>query len=437
MEVNQKDQDVLLVNENGDTKLNVVAGLGEDGKPKVVPPKNENEPNFMRLDKQGNVLDNFMANFVRQYKEPTHFGFFKVSADQVENSSIVMQEMLKDPNNPSNKSMLDSYRVLPEDFIQKEANQEQVSPHQENTKPEFKPLDESRIDWNQLERLGVTRETLEKNGSLEAMLNWKKSPELIPITPKFDDITLRTEARLSFRETADGHITVGIHAIRKEPELDRPFFNVRLSNEDKQNLLNTGNAGRLIKIEPIKGQPISAYVSVDKLTNELVACRADKIRIPAEIKGIKLDDNQKQKLSGGQTIYLENMISKNGKNFNATLQVNADKRGIEFRFDETQKQNHSNTQSKTFSIPEKIGGVELSFKQQNNLKNGDAIYIKGLKDKLGQEYNAYVRVNSTYQKLDFFKWNPDKSKSKDITSLQKEEIKQNKEEPKKSKGMKL
>lgn len=437
MEVNQKDQDVLLVNENGDTKLNVVAGLGEDGKPRVVPPKNENEPNFMRLDKQGNVLDNFMANFVRQYKEPTHFGFFKVSADQVENSSIVMQEMLKDPDNPSNKSMLDSYRVLPEDFIQKEANQEQVSPHQENTKPEFKPIDESRIDWNQLERLGVTRETLEKNGSLEAMLNWKKSPELIPITPKFDDITLRTEARLSFRETEDGRITVGIHAIRKEPELDRPFFNIRLSNEDKQNLLNTGNAGRLIKIEPIKGQPISAYVSVDKLTNELVACRADKIRIPAEIKGIKLDDNQKQKLSEGRAIYLENMISKNGKNFNATLQVNADKRGIEFRFDETQKQNHSNTQSKDFSITKKIGGVELSEKQQSTLKNGDAIYIKGLKDKLGQEYNAYVRVNSTDQKLDFFKWNPDKSKSKDITPLQKEEIKQNKEEPKKSKGMKL
>ena len=437
MEVNQKDQDVLLVNENGDTKLNVVAGLGEDGKPKVVSPKNENEPNFMRLDKQGNVLDNFMANFVRQYKEPTHFGFFKVSADQVENNSIVMQEMLKDPNNPSNKSMLDSYRVLPEDFTQKEANQEQVSPHQENTKPEFKPLDESRIDWNQLERLGVTRETLEKNGSLEAMLNWKKSPELIPITPKFDDITLRTEARLSFREMADGRITVGIHAIRKEPELDRPFFNVRLSNEDKQNLLNTGNAGRLIKIEPIKGQPISAYASVDRLTNELVACRADKIRIPAEIKGIKLDDNQKQKLSEGQAIYLENMISKNGKNFNATLQVNADKRGIEFRFDETQKQNHSHTQSKAFSIPEKIGGVALSDKQQSTLKNGDAIYIKGLKDKLGQEYNAYVRVNSTEQKLDFFKWNPGKSKSKDITPLQKDEINQNKEEPKKSKGMKL
>lgn len=437
MEVNQKDHDVLLVNENGDTKLNVVAGLGEDGRPKVVPPKNENEPSFMRLDKQGNVLDNFMANFVMQYKEPTHFGFFKVSAGEVENNSIVMQEMLKDPDNPSNKNMLDSYRVLPEDFIQKEANQEQVSTNQENAKPAFKPIDGSRIDWNQLERLGVTRETLEKNGSLEAMLYWKKSPELISITPKFDDITLRTEARLSFREKADGSLTVAIHAIRKEPELDRPFFNVWLSNEDKQNLLNTGNAGRLINIEPIKGQPISSYVSIDRLTNELVACRADKIRIPTEIKGIILDDNQKQKLSEGKAIYLENMISKNGKNFNATLQVNSDKRGIEFRFDQTQKKNQSNTQRKDFSIPVKIGGVELSDKEQSSLKNGDVVYVKGLKDKLGKEYNSYIRVNSANQKLDFYKYNPEKAKSKEISPIQKGEIKQNKEEPKKSKGIKM
>lgn len=269
-------------------------------------------------------MANFMANFVRQYKEPTRFGFFKVSANQIENTATEMQKMLKDPNNPSNKSMLDSYRVLPEDFTQEEANQEQASPHQENTKPEFKPLDESRIDWNQLKRLGVTCETLEKNGSLETMLNWKKFPELIPITPKFDDITLRTEARLSFRETSDVRITVSIHAIRKEPELDRPFFNVRLSNEDKQNLLNTVNAGRLINIEPVNGEPISSYVSIDRLTNELVACRADKIRIPTEIKGIKLNDNQMQKLSEGKGVYLENMTSKNGKNFYATLQVNAD-----------------------------------------------------------------------------------------------------------------
>lgn len=95
-----------MVNENGSSKLNVVARLGEDGKLKVVPPKSENASSFMRLDKQGDVLDNFMANFVRQYKEPTHFGFFKVSANQIQNTSAEMQKMLKDPNSPSNKSKI-------------------------------------------------------------------------------------------------------------------------------------------------------------------------------------------------------------------------------------------------------------------------------------------------------------------------------------------
>ena len=36
-------------------------------------------------------------------------------------------------------------------------------------------------------------------------------------------------------------------------------------------------------------------------------------------------------------------------------------------------------------------------------------------DKQGQEYNAYVKINRDQEKLDFFKWNPDKSKAKEVT----------------------
>ena len=38
-----------------------------------------------------------------------------------------------------------------------------------------------------------------------------------------------------------------------------------------------------------------------------------------------------------------------------------------------------------------------------------------MKDKQGQEYNAYVKVNREEGKLDFFKWNPNKSKAREIT----------------------
>ena len=38
--------------------------------------------------------------------------------------------------------------------------------------------------------------------------------------------------------------------------------------------------------------------------------------------------------------------------------------------------------------------------------------MKGLKDKAGQEYNAYIKVNPEENKLDFFRFNPDKAKAK-------------------------
>ena len=36
--------------------------------------------------------------------------------------------------------------------------------------------------------------------------------------------------------------------------------------------------------------------------------------------------------------------------------------------------------------------------------------MKGLKDKAGQEYNAYIKVNPEENKLDFFRFNPNKAK---------------------------
>ena len=403
MNENVNDQDVLLVADKKDNKLDVVAGIGKNGKIKSVSPKPENEPLFLKLDKQGNVLDNFFSNFHRQYKDPTHFQFFKVPANMVENLSAVLQEMLLHPYVPYNKDTLDMHRVSSDEI---------------STKQNYQPIDESRIDWKQLERLGVTRETLEKTGSLDSMLNWGKSPVLIPITAKFDDVTLRTDARLSFREI-DGKLTIAIHAVRKSPDLDRPFFGIHFTDDEKKSLLKNGNAGSILNVEYSGQTPIPAYISIDKLTNELVAVRADKIHIPNDIKGVSLDEKQMQSLKEGKAIYLEDMMSKSGKLFNATVQINADKRGIEFTFDndhkQTQKQPNLDSAKQEFAIPNKLGGIELSEDVRNQLKAGETIYIYGMKDREGQEYNAYVKVNPEENKLNFYRWNPDKSNAKEVT----------------------
>lgn len=402
MDENVNDQDVLLVKEKDSEKLQAVAGADDKGNLKTVSPKQENEPDFLKIDKHGNVLENFFSNLSRQHKDPTHFQFFKAPLNLVEKVSVALGEMFKNPETPSNKEMLDTHRVDPADF---------------EAKKSYK-IDESRIDWSQFERLGVSRETLEKSGSLEAMLSWQKSPVLIPIVAKFDDTTLRTDARLSFRETPDGKLSIGIHALRREPELDRPYFGVKFTDEDKQNLLKTGNLGRVANAEYKQGEQIPVYLSVDKLTNELVALRSDRIKIPNEIKGVKLDETQKRFLADGKAIYLEGMIAKSGKEFSATIQVNADKKGIEFQFADSPKQSNDRNQSQSKSqsekpeyfIPKKLGGVELKDEQQAKLKEGGTIYVEGMKDKEGKSFNAYVKFNFEEGKPKFYKWNPDKTK---------------------------
>lgn len=397
-----KDQDVLLVKDRDNDKLNVVAGVNEDGTPKTVTPRQTNEPEFLKIDKHSDVLENFMSNFLRQSKEPTHFQFFRVPLNALENIVNVLESMLKDPDNPSNKKFLDEVRVLPESF----------------SKKQYEAIDESNIDWSQFEKLGVTKEMLEHTKSLDKLLNWQKTPGLLPIKVDIDGMTIRTDARLSLRENDEGKITLAIHALRKEPELDRPFYGTRLNEDDKQSLRQTGHVGRLVEIEPVKDQKIMAFVSIDKLTNELVAVRADKIKIPNEIKGRTLNDGQKKELAEGKAIYLEGMISKNNKPFNATVQVNADRRGLEFKFDNTNKLSNEQSRSlnqdqskeKMFHIPTKLLGVELSKEQQQNLKEHKTIYVTGMVDKVGEPFNAYIKINTEKEKLDFFKWNPDRAK---------------------------
>lgn len=60
------------------------------------------------------------------------------------------------------------------------------------------------------------------------------------------------------------------------------------------------------------------------------------------MKGVKLDKEQQAALAAGKGIYLEGMTSKSGKKFNATIQINADKRGLVSTSEADDKRNIKN-----------------------------------------------------------------------------------------------
>lgn len=101
------EQDVLVVRDEKTGEISVVAGLSRDGTPKRAPAKAENTPDFLRFDRNSDLMDSFFRNFFRQCKEPSRFGFYRIAADQVENLLGVMKELLKDPE--ANKDIIKWY----------------------------------------------------------------------------------------------------------------------------------------------------------------------------------------------------------------------------------------------------------------------------------------------------------------------------------------
>ena len=399
---NSNDNYVLVLEDRTEVKseqeagkLSVVSGVDDKGNLKTTEAIAANQAAFLKFNNKDGLLKNFMTNFLKQFNNPTRFGLYKVLADNVEQGVDNLHTMLQSREKPESKQQLAEMGVPFGDYLPQQKNATTIDPE--------------KVDWKMLDNLGLSRERLEQSGELEKLLNWQKS-NLLTIAIPIGDTTIYTEARLAFRTDDNGNIGLAIHPLRKEPQLDFPYMGYKFSPEEKEQLLTTGNLGKTIEVTPKTGEPFSAYVSIDPQTNEIIALRADRVNIPKEINGVTLSDTQYKDLVEGKAVKVEGMTAKSGKSFNATLQVNAERKGIEFIFGDNkslrERQEHKQTQQQ--GVPHKLCGLELSEKQREALDSGRTLYLKNMVDKQGQPFNAYVRMDKEQNRPRFYKWNPDK-----------------------------
>lgn len=362
MEQKKKEQDVLVVRDEQTGEIGVVAGLKRDGTPNMKAAKAEHAQDFLRFDRHGDVLDNFFSNFFRQCMHPKRFSFYRVATEGLENVLTVMKEMLKKPD--EYRDVLAAHRVDTTKYEQqaeqmrqeaqqdtaqtvaeetpdgvgghREGDAESQSAETEQQAPDgqgYKPIDDSRLDRAEVaERWGIDLAALEQSGDLERMRNYGKS-RLIDCNPEIGGIRVPMQARLSLRENPDGTVSLVPHPIRRAPNYDE-YLNVRFTPEDQENLKKTGNLGRVVEVvDPATGELLPSFVSIDRITNETVSVPVREINIPHEVLGAALDDKQQAALARGEGVYVEGMTSKNnGKVFDATIQINADRRGAGLSF---------------------------------------------------------------------------------------------------------
>jgi hypothetical protein len=126
------------------------------------------------------------------------------------------------------------------------------------------------------------------------------------------------------------------------------------------------------------------------------------VRIPDVLCGVKLDLEQKKVLRDGKALFIENMLSKKGKLFSATVQFNADRQWVEFLFENKFRSSSFNeVHHSEREVPSHFRGVKLHQWQMDKLKSGETAYIKGLESRKGKSYQGYMSFDKTIGRIVF------------------------------------
>ena len=482
------EQDVLVVRDEKTGEISVVAGLSRDGTPKRAPAKAENTSDFLRFDRNSDLMDSFFRNFFRQCKEPSRFGFYRIAADQVENLLGVMKELLKDPE--ANKEILSAHKVDTSNY-EKEAKQSEgqaketassddASKTQANTEKENVSSEQTNEKKNDMEQKPEQTATGQKSQTasdakqnlisgndvnlqelgakygidfnsmnekdMKALLNYGKTG-LVIVKPTFGGEQIEIQARLSFRKDDNDQLQLVPHFVRNEPKLDVAYKGYTFTPEDKKNLLQNGNLGKVVDFpDKNTGELRPHFISIDRLTNEIVDIPTNKVRIPDTIGKTPITKDDKRVLYSGIPLRKEIELA-NGRKFTPLLQVNVEQRGVEFvpgstRQAQGQKQNGDKKQTadKQEQKAERDAGgqkkqqdpnhwlnedgtirrlntyfkKELTEQQKDDYVAGKTIEIKEVPNKNGSgTYTAYVKFDFDKMQPRSYRNNPDLKQAKE------------------------
>lgn len=310
-----QEKDVLLVLDKQQGKVSAVKGIDKEGNLQTVPPTHGGE--FMQVDKNSDVFSNFISNFYRKYQDTSGLELFSVKASEAERDAKAIEDNHRNPTPEGNKRA-EMLRVPKPDFH------------------EFKQgyrFDPSKIDWENLKKVGITADTLKNTKDFDRVMRGYKSRNTYTVSGTVGGFYLKpTDVKLSFYQAKDGTVVPKLHGVQQDEKLlQRPFHEHGFTKQEQGNLQGTGNLGGIAEIkDPKSGEQIPVFVSRDRYTHELEYMRADKWKCPDTICNVQVSPEQKAAFEAGQAVKMENLQFRDGTKRSAYLQVSAVERGLEF-----------------------------------------------------------------------------------------------------------
>ncbi|WP_165864943.1 DUF3945 domain-containing protein [Rufibacter latericius] len=196
-------------------------------------------------------------------------------------------------------------------------------------KTKFNPED---INWKDAEKLGLTKDLLEKTDNLTKLLNGEKTSLLQGLKGDLGGVKVSLDGKFRLAEDPTGKPTFVFHGVRAHLDIPTSYLGYAFSPEDKQNLKESGNLNKQVTLtDRSTNKEFQAYIGVDRDTQELVAVRADRIKIPNTLWGVLLTDEQKKSLEQGKPTPIAGMKDDKNQEFSATVQIDPAKKGFSFR----------------------------------------------------------------------------------------------------------
>lgn len=349
---------------------------GKSGKPKPTIDKDYDIP----------LLEPFLRNFVRFAKNGNYrLWLVPVLSQGIKGISAGIENLRQALSDPKNHGeYIKDSRVRPQDYLEA-------------------PTVTDGLEAK-LASLGLSKQILEERGQLENLLSFKPT-DLLPVHIKTGDIDIRTEGRLTLRTQPDGSESISVRCVRKELNLEAPYMCCSFTDQDKESLLETGHLGRVAQLKGADGREFSAYISVDEDTNTLVYVPTARVYIPQTISGVDLSPDQRATLRAGKPLSFSGVSAK-GKEYTATIQVDACKRAMSFTFPTNDVKQVLGTR-RADGVPTMISGQVLTKEAQDKLAKGETLYLEGLKNsRTKKSFNSYVSYDASTQRVRYSKYAP-------------------------------